>query len=233
MKSLLELEVNDEVYVNKEGLEYIKQHSYYEHLAGYAFTSKVRIVSVNTWIHDDEYQRGALYEVIFVNDPECLQLEFHDRELSFTPLHYFGVQKDDGFKISQKELEEFWTDTLPDTLPPSTPMNIGQIEFEIKDDKLVLPDYAKQGKELGELVNLKQKAYGNAVEQTYEVIKVFLKPYKTEEGYVIPEALLKHLLLQVRIIDKQNRIFNNPEGDLMDESPYGDIGGYSLIGKNN
>lgn len=91
--------------------------------------------------------------------------------------------------------------------------------------------YEQKGKELGALVDKKQSAYGNAIQQTYDAVKVFMKPYLNDNGtYTIPESLLMHLLLQVRIIDKQNRIFNNPDHDLMDESPYRDIGGYGLLG---
>lgn len=91
--------------------------------------------------------------------------------------------------------------------------------------------FEQKGKELGALVDRKQKAYGNAVEQTYEVVRVFMKPYLKDGVYIIPESLLRHLLLQIRVIDKQNRIFNNPDADLMDESPYKDISGYGLLGQ--
>ncbi|MDH6674319.1 hypothetical protein M2277_005011 [Paenibacillus sp. LBL] len=91
--------------------------------------------------------------------------------------------------------------------------------------------YVETAAKVGDLVALKQQAYGNSVDATFEVMKGFLRAYKGVDGdYIIPEALLKHILLQVRIIDKQNRIFNNPEGDLMDESPYRDMLGYSLLG---
>jgi hypothetical protein len=94
--------------------------------------------------------------------------------------------------------------------------------------------YEDKGRELGALVDTKQAAYGNAIAQTYEVVKAFMTPYFDEKTktYTIPQSLLQHLLLQVRIIDKQNRIFNNPNGDLMSESPYGDLGGYGLLGAN-
>jgi hypothetical protein len=63
-------------------------------------------------------------------------------------------------------------------------------------------------------------------------MKVFLQEYRNKDNtYTIPESLLQHVLLQVRIIDKQNRIFSNPDGDLMKESPYNDITGYGMLGK--
>lgn len=92
--------------------------------------------------------------------------------------------------------------------------------------------YEQKGKELGKLVAQKQKAYGNSVDQATELMKIYLKKYKNDDNtYTIPENLLQHILLQVRIIDKQNRIFNNPDGDLMQESPYRDISGYGLLGE--
>ena len=101
--------------------------------------------------------------------------------------------------------------------------------FELKDDYCGL--YKEYGREVGKLVDEKQVAYGDSVRVSEEVLKVYLQKYKNEDNtYTIPESLLYHLFLQVRIIDKQNRIFNNPDGDLMSENPYSDISGYSLLG---
>lgn len=91
--------------------------------------------------------------------------------------------------------------------------------------------FRQKGQEIGELVDLKQQAYGNSIIKTSKLLEVFLEDYKNDDGtYTIPASLLKHLALQVRIIDKQNRIFSNPDGDLMNESPYKDIAGYGLLG---
>jgi hypothetical protein len=93
-------------------------------------------------------------------------------------------------------------------------------------------DYEGKALAVAQLVAEKQMAYGNSVDTSFDVIRAFLGRYKTEDGhYKISETLLRHLLLQVRMIDKQNRIFTNPEGDLMGESPYTDMLGYSLLGK--
>ncbi len=91
--------------------------------------------------------------------------------------------------------------------------------------------YQDLGKEIGKLVDKKQMAYGNSVGNSIDILKIFLRKYKNEDNtYTIPESLLWHLLLQVRIIDKQNRIFNNPDLDLMEENVYSDLCGYSLLG---
>lgn len=91
--------------------------------------------------------------------------------------------------------------------------------------------YSQIGTEIGHLVEQKQKAYGDSITKTFDLVKVFLRDYRNKDGtYTIPESLLRHLLLQVRIIDKQNRIFSNPDGDLMEENCYSDITGYGIIG---
>jgi hypothetical protein len=91
--------------------------------------------------------------------------------------------------------------------------------------------FGEKSLKVGNLVDEKQKAYGNSVDKAFKLMKVYLENYKNEDGtYTIPESLLQHILLQVRIIDKQNRIFNNPDGDLMQENPYMDTVGYGLLG---
>lgn len=84
--------------------------------------------------------------------------------------------------------------------------------------------------EVASLVSEKQKAYGNSVDKVQRVIEIMMEQYDNGDGtYTIPKELIPHLLYQVRIMDKQNRIFTNPEADLMDESPYTDILGYALL----
>jgi hypothetical protein len=84
---------------------------------------------------------------------------------------------------------------------------------------------------IGEFTDMKNKQYGSSVDTTYEMTKVLMERYTyDEENYLIPKDLLKHLLLNVRIMDKQNRLFNNPTGEGDSESPYKDITGYGLIG---
>jgi hypothetical protein len=91
--------------------------------------------------------------------------------------------------------------------------------------------FEELGSNIGKLVEKKQQAYGNSIDKTYKLMQVFLEGYDNGNNtYTIPKSLLKHILLQVRIIDKQNRIFSNPDGDLMEENPYSDCAGYSLLG---
>jgi hypothetical protein len=90
--------------------------------------------------------------------------------------------------------------------------------------------FEEKGYKLGKLVDEKQAAYGDSISKASKLMKVYLEDYKTDDGYLIPEELLDHILLQVRIIDKQNRIFSNPKADKMNESPYDDISGYGMLG---
>lgn len=93
--------------------------------------------------------------------------------------------------------------------------------------------YEQRGQEFGKLVDLKNKSYGDSVTKTNKLLEVFMEKYDNGDGtYTIPKSLLRHIGLMVRIMDKQNRVFSNPDGDLMDESPYTDILGYSMLGEN-
>lgn len=91
-------------------------------------------------------------------------------------------------------------------------------------------NYESIGAAIGKAVDEKQRAYGDSFGQCGDILRVFLRPYDNGDGtYTIPDALLDHLLAQVRIIDKQFRIFSNPRGDLMGETPYRDIVGYGIL----
>jgi hypothetical protein len=93
--------------------------------------------------------------------------------------------------------------------------------------------FTKLGLEIGSFTDDKNKQYGSSVDATYEMMKVLMDRYTyDEDNYLIPKSLVKHMLLTVRMMDKQNRIFNNPSGKGDSESPYRDLAGYSLIGVN-
>lgn len=108
------------------------------------------------------------------------------------------------------------------------------VEAELESDnveELQLGYFAELGLEVGKLVDEKQKAYGDSVTKCYEIMKVLLKDYKNDDNtYTIPESLLPQMLLDVRKIDKMNRRFSNPDGDLMGENPFQDDVGYSMLG---
>jgi hypothetical protein len=128
-----------------------------------------------------------------------------------------------------------------DYLHNKAEIKIGEVEQVVDFEELQPIEYVEQaintnyfeqkGLEIGQLVNKKQKAYGDSISKAYKLMQVYLENYDNgDDTYTIPKSLLKHILLQVRIIDKQNRIFNNPDGDLMEENPYADTVGYSLLG---
>lgn len=91
--------------------------------------------------------------------------------------------------------------------------------------------FEQVGKEFGKLVDEKQEAYGDSITKTGKLLRVFMEDYNNGDGtYTIPDVLIDHIALQVRVMDKQNRIFSNPKGDLMSEKPYSDIIGYGMLG---
>jgi hypothetical protein len=112
-----------------------------------------------------------------------------------------------------------------------------QIEEEIWRMVEQPEEQSSQGKftelalEIGQFTDKKNKQYGSSVDATYKMVEVLMERYTYDkENYLMPKSLLKHILLQVRMMDKQNRIFNNPSGEGDSESPYNDLAGYSLIG---
>jgi hypothetical protein len=101
----------------------------------------------------------------------------------------------------------------------------------IEELKKEFGKFAHIGLEIGQFTDDKNKQYGSSVDATYEIFKVLMERYTyDEENYLMPKNLLQHLLLQVRMMDKVNRIINNPSGKGDSESPYKDLTGYSLIG---
>ena len=82
--------------------------------------------------------------------------------------------------------------------------------------------YMKIGRLLGELVDSKQQAYGDAITAVERMMKVLYPNGVTVMQY-------RDMLLMVRIMDKQCRI---AKGDkkAFGESPFGDIAGYGLLG---
>jgi len=85
--------------------------------------------------------------------------------------------------------------------------------------------YKDKGKEIGVLVEKKNKAYGSAWEKIAEFLKLLfpdgIKPWQ-----------YKDVGLLVRVFDKQVRVSNKTEEnkDDFDESPWQDVAGYGIIG---
>jgi hypothetical protein len=89
--------------------------------------------------------------------------------------------------------------------------------------KLARPegDYERLAKEIGSLVDEKQRAYGDSFSKAEDFLRI-----------LYPNGIRKHqykdLLTIVRIFDKLMRIATDK--DALGESPYQDLAGYSLLG---
>lgn len=81
--------------------------------------------------------------------------------------------------------------------------------------------YVKIGKEIGELVESKQKAYGDSFSKSGKILEVLYPNGVSVDQY-------DDLLTIARIIDKLFRIATAK--DSFGESPYRDIVGYSILG---
>jgi len=84
-----------------------------------------------------------------------------------------------------------------------------------------MADFEKLGREIGRLVETKQKSYGDAFGRSGQVMRT-LYP----EG-VSPDQM-DDALAVVRVVDKLFRIAT--DRDALGESPWRDIAGYGLLG---
>lgn len=85
--------------------------------------------------------------------------------------------------------------------------------------------YVEYGQQIGELVESKQKQYGDAVSKTTEILKVYYPNGIRPDQY-------SDVLLMVRSLDKFSRISQRGENcqDLGGESPWKDVSGYGILG---
>lgn len=81
-------------------------------------------------------------------------------------------------------------------------------------------DYEKIGSEIGRLVSEKQKAYGDSYGNSGKILEILFPNGVKPDQY-------KELLAICRVVDKLFRLANDPHYG--DESPWGDICGYSLL----
>lgn len=102
--------------------------------------------------------------------------------------------------------------------------NIKGLQQEFEFIKNMAPDYLPVAKAIGELLNEKQAAYGDAFGNMSEVFNI-----------LYPEGISPHqyedILTIARIMDKIFRVANLPHDkkDLMGEEPWKDIAGYALL----
>lgn len=81
--------------------------------------------------------------------------------------------------------------------------------------------YRQLGEEVGQLVDDKNKAYGDSFEKSSDFLKLLYPDGIKPDQY-------GDVLALVRIFDKQKRIATDKGA--LGESPYQDIAGYGLLG---
>ena len=85
-------------------------------------------------------------------------------------------------------------------------------------------DFEEIGREIGELVNRKNAAYGNSFNKAGDILKI-LFPAGVQSGQYTD------MLCIVRIVDKLFRIATDTNA--MGEDPYKDIAGYGILGASH
>ena len=80
--------------------------------------------------------------------------------------------------------------------------------------------YSQRGKEIGELVERKNKAYGDSFAKSGDILRILYPDGIDPDQY-------DDVLTLARIIDKLFRIAT--DRDALGESPYEDIAGYSIL----
>jgi hypothetical protein len=81
--------------------------------------------------------------------------------------------------------------------------------------------YVQIGREIGELVERKNAAYGDSFARSGGVLRILYPDGVSPDRY-------DEMLAVVRILDKLFRVANEP--DAFGESPFGDIAGYGILG---
>jgi hypothetical protein len=84
--------------------------------------------------------------------------------------------------------------------------------------------YEEIGREIGELVDRKNKAYGSAFDNAGNVLKILFPEGIKPEQYT-------DMLAIVRILDKLFRIANDKNA--FNEDPWQDLAGYGILGTHN
>lgn len=87
-----------------------------------------------------------------------------------------------------------------------------------------MKEYKKIATAIGQLVEEKNKAYGDSFGQAHRVLKV-LYP-----NGIKPDQYIDFLTI-TRVVDKLFRLSNEKEA--FDESPWRDIAGYAILGAAN
>ena len=84
--------------------------------------------------------------------------------------------------------------------------------------------YEKIGKQIGELVDQKNAAYGSSFAESHKILSILYPDGIKPEQYTDALAI-------IRVIDKLFRIATAK--DAFGESPWNDIAGYAILGVHN
>lgn len=100
---------------------------------------------------------------------------------------------------------------------------VRQVSEEMRKMDEAQDKFAKLGQSIGELVDTKQRMYGNSFGEAGKVLAI-LYPYG------VPVESMGDMLTIARIVDKLFRVANRQGDDT--ESPFDDIAGYALLAAN-
>jgi hypothetical protein len=176
---------------------------------------------------DGEFAKVKESELTSFTDvqKELIKFIYRGAELQYSPTSQRVIVSKVDLVHNQVEVDYIEGGTSVVDIDKLVPLDETQPQIE------TLGKFTEIAFGIGEFTDMKNKQYGSSVDATYSMIKVLMERYKNSDNtYTIPESLLQHILLQVRMMDKLNRIFNNPSGEGDSESPYNDLAGYSLIG---
>jgi hypothetical protein len=176
---------------------------------------------------DGEFAKVKESELASFTDvqKELIKFIYRGAELQYSPTSQRVIVSKVDLVHNQVEVDYIEGGTSVVDIDKLVPLDETQPQIE------TLGKFTEIAFGIGEFTDMKNKQYGSSVDATYSMVQVLMERYKNNDNtYTIPESLLQHILLQVRMMDKLNRIFNNPSGEGDSESPYNDLAGYSLIG---
>lgn len=164
-------------------------------------------------------------------------METYTNELMDKWTWQYAQNKIEREKRSNGEFYNFWNDYSESTMSAKTETPLesyGLHKFHEKLSKIKSEDtmsttdqyypyqgpYTTIGKSIGELVDHKNKAYGDSFHKSEEFLRLLFPDGIKPDQY-------KNVLGLIRIWDKMKRIATNE--DAFGENPWRDIGGYGIL----
>jgi hypothetical protein len=115
-----------------------------------------------------------------------------------------------------------WLGETPKECPDICPNCGRDIKASAENVELVSPLYEHLGTEIGQLVDEKQKAYGDSFNRAGDIMRSLYPNGISPDQYDDALAI-------IRIVDKLFRVATHGGKDPMKESPGKDIAGYGLL----